>query len=60
MKKEIPKKKNGRPSKMPDPDFLINLYEKKTAPEIAVLFGVSEGTVRSWVSRLRKEYAKDE
>ena len=60
MKKEIPKKKNGRPSKMPDPDYLINLYARHTATELAVMFNVSEGTVRSWVSRLRKEYAQDE
>ena len=60
MKKEIPKKKNGRPTKRPDPDYLIKLYERHTAPELAIMFDVSESTVRSWVSRLRKEYARDE
>jgi len=60
MKREIPKKKNGRPTKRPDPEYLINLYEHYTATEIAAMFDVAESTVRSWISRLRKEYAQDE
>ena len=60
MKREIPKKKNGRPTKRPDTDYLINLYEHYTATEIASMYGVAESTVRSWISRLRKEYAQDE
>ena len=58
--KTIPNKKSGRPSNRPDPEYLLTLYEKYTAPQIAEMFHVSESTVRSWVSRLRKEYARDE
>ena len=59
MNKTIPKKKGGRPSNRPDPDYLILLYEKYTAPQIAEMYHVSVSTVRSWVSRLRKEYEQD-
>ena len=59
--KTIPKKKSGRPTNRPNPEYLLTLYTRKsTAPQIADMFGVSESTVRSWVSRLRKEYERDE
>lgn len=57
MTKTIPYKKMGRPSKRPAPEFLISLYETYTATEIGKMYDVSPDTVRSWVSRLRKEYA---
>ena len=58
MTKTIPYKKMGRPSRRPDPEFLITLYETHTATEIGKMYDVSPDTVRSWVSRLRKEYAQ--
>ena len=57
--KTIPRKKAGRPSNRPDPDYLIILYEKFSAAKIAEMYHVSASTVRSWVSRLRKEYEQD-
>ena len=54
-KEPIPYKKTGRPSKRPDPELLIALYQDHTATELAEMYDVSETTVRSWVSRLRKE-----
>lgn len=52
---EIPKKKRGPASSRPDPDELIWRYKNSTCYELAELYGVSPATVRSWVSRLRKE-----
>ncbi|MBR5583954.1 MAG: helix-turn-helix domain-containing protein [Lachnospiraceae bacterium] len=52
---EIEYKKTGRPSKMPDAQTLVMLYEHSTATQLAEMFHVSPGTVRSWICRLRKE-----
>ena len=60
MKMDIPKKKNGRPTKQPNAEVLVKLYEKHTASEIAEMYGVSNNTVYSWISRLRKDNKKDE
>lgn len=48
-------KRHGRPSKRPENKLLLQLYTKKTAPEIAEIFAVSEGTVRSWIRKARQE-----
>lgn len=48
-------KSRGRSSKRPDIDTLSALYAEKSAHEIAVLYGVSEATVRSWIARYRRE-----
>ncbi len=58
--KTIPRKKSGRPTNRPDPEELAALYEKYTAPQIGAMFHVADGTVRSWVSRLRKTYEREE
>lgn len=49
-------KKMGRPTKRPeDMKHLLELYEHFSAKQIAMFYEVSEGTVRSWVCRARKE-----
>ena len=55
MKSSKAEVKMGRPTKRPEPDFLLALYEKHKAKEIACMYDVSESTVRSWVSRVRRE-----
>lgn len=49
------KKKSGRPSKRPNPELLATLYETHTATELAEMYDVTPGTVRSWMCRIRKE-----
>lgn len=55
MKSNKEAKKMGRPTKRPEPDFLLALYAKHKAKEIAYMYGVNESTVRSWISRIKKE-----
>lgn len=55
MKSNKAEVKMGRPTKRPEPDFLLALYAKHKAKEIAYMYGVSESTVRSWISRIKKE-----
>lgn len=55
MKSSKAEVKMGRPTKRPEPDFLLALYEKHKAKEIAYMYGVNESTVRSWISRIKKE-----
>lgn len=45
----------GRPTKRPDIEVLSDLYERHTAREIAVMYGVSTATVRGWIYQYRKE-----
>lgn len=52
---EFERKKGGRPTKRPSLDMLDMLYQTMTAKEIAEQYGVKEATVRSWISRARKE-----
>lgn len=47
-------KQPGRPTKKPDDEELLKLYEDHTAPEIAAMYGVESSTVRSWISKVRK------
>lgn len=48
--------KMGRPSKLQvDEAKLIEQYGYFTAGQLAKIYGVSEGTVRSWVCRIRKK-----
>lgn len=48
--------KMGRPSKMPvDEAKLLEQYGYFTAGQLAKVYDVSEGTVRSWVCRIRKK-----
>ena len=54
------KKKNGRPSVRPDLSTLSMLYQTMTAKEIAQQYNVSESTVRSWVSRARKQQEREQ
>ena len=54
------KKKNGRPSVRPDLQTLSMLYQTMTAKEIAHQYNVSESTVRSWVSRARKQQEREQ
>ena len=54
------KKKNGRPSVRPDLATLSMLYQTMTAKEIAHQYNVSESTVRSWVSRARKQQEREQ
>ena len=54
------KKKNGRPTKRPDLQLLSMLYQTMTAKEIAQQYCVSESTVRSWVSRARKQQEREQ
>lgn len=51
----LDRKQAGRTSKRPDVDTLSKLYAEKTAHDIAVMYEVSEATVRSWILRYRKE-----
>ena len=51
---DIPKKKGGRPSKRPPDEVIVKLYKQYTSSEIAEKYGVKPGTVRSWISLLRK------
>ena len=55
MKSSKAEVKMGRPTKRPQPDFLLALYENHKAKEIAYMYGVNESTVRSWISRIKKE-----
>lgn len=48
-------KKIGRPSKKPTIEELDYLYSKKTAKEVATLYGVTEQTIRRWIREYRKE-----
>lgn len=53
-------KKGGRPSKRPSESVLDALYRENTAKEIGEMLGVSEATVRRWITNYRKEYANRE
>lgn len=55
LEKKIEKRRTGRPTKMPDGQYLLNLYGYFTAKQLSEMFSVKEGTVRSWVCRVRKE-----
>ena len=59
LKKE-PCRKGGRPSKRPSASVLDALYRENTAKEIGEMLGVSEATVRRWITNYRKEYASKE
>ena len=48
-------KRPGHPTKRPDIETLNNLYEVKSAREIAAMYGVAEVTVRAWIARYRKD-----
>jgi transposase-like protein len=54
---DIPKKRGGRPSVRPTNETLCRLYieEGKTATEIAAMYKVKPSTVRSWITKARKE-----
>lgn len=56
----IPYKKPGRPSNKPDDLRLIQMYfhEGYTSAQLAKMYGVSDSTVRTWVSNLRKAEAR--
>ncbi|WP_418751546.1 hypothetical protein [Frisingicoccus sp.] len=54
------KRKTGRPSKRPNPELLATLYENHSATELAEMYGVTPGTVRSWMCRIRKEYDNEQ
>lgn len=60
----IPCKTGGRPSKQPrtreDKEQLIALYQTHTAKEIGDMYDVNASTVRSWISRMRKEVTENE
>ena len=49
------KKLGGRPRKRPAPEDLLPRYETETSSELAKEFGVSAGTIRSWVSIMKRE-----
>lgn len=51
----LEEKKGGRPSKRPDIKTLSKLYAEKTAHDIAVMYGVADVTVRSWIARYRRD-----
>lgn len=51
----IAMKKGGRPTNRPDTETLAKLYDNMKAKEIAEKYGVSESTVRAWITRARKE-----
>lgn len=50
----IEAKKNGRPSRRPPTEVLAKMYQEHTAREIAIQYGVSVATVKSWIHRARK------
>ena len=52
-------KKGGRPTKRPTEYELAMKYSGMTALEIANEYGVSESTVRRWISEYRKKALKD-
>ena len=50
------RKKRGRPSKKPkDNALLIELYKDHTSAQIAKMYAVSPGTVRTWFTNMRRE-----
>lgn len=51
----LEKKHAGRTSKRPDIGTLSDLYSKKSAHEIAIMYGVADATVYAWVARYRKD-----
>lgn len=53
-------RKGGRPSKRPSESVLDAMYRENTAKEIGEMLGVSEATVRRWITNYRKEYASKE
>jgi transposase len=48
-------KRGGRPSKRPSEYELDMMYQTMTAKEIGEKIGVSETTVRKWITAYRKE-----
>lgn len=51
----LPVKKAAHATKRPDIETLDALYAEKSAREIAVMYGVAEPTVRSWIARYRRD-----
>lgn len=51
--------KRGRPSFCPSPEVLAQLYDCYTCQEIATIYGVPVGTVRSWIVRTRAKLRKE-
>lgn len=51
----LEEKRAGRTSRRPDIDTLSRLYAEKSAHDIAVMYGVAEATVRSWIARYRRD-----
>lgn len=57
---QIEKKKSGRPTKRPQEELLFKMYGHHTAADIAMLYDVPVGTVRSWIRYYRrKDKAKE-
>lgn len=54
----LEKNRGGRPTKRPQGEVLELLYQKHTAAEIAYLYDVPVGTVRSWIHYYRKDKKK--
>lgn len=52
------KNKGGRPTKRPDAQWLMNIYQSYTAQDIADMFDVSVNTVYSWIHRIKKAEGK--
>ncbi|MEG0771664.1 MAG: hypothetical protein RR436_07195 [Clostridia bacterium] len=48
-------KKGGRPSRKPSNAILAEQYAKMTAKELALVYDVSEFTIRNWINKARKE-----
>ena len=48
-----------RPTKRPSIEVLSDLYETHTTKQIAELYQVPEGTVKSWIYRYRQEQARE-
>ncbi len=52
--------KKGRPTKKPDVNTLNNMCKMHTVREIAIFYDVAPSTVRSWISRYRKQAEQEQ
>lgn len=48
-----------RQTKRPSIEVLSDLYSNHTTKQIAEIYQVPEGTVKSWIYRYRKEQARE-
>ena len=55
LENKLERKHTGRISKRPDIDTLSSLYAKKSAREIAAMYGVTDATVRRWIAEYRRD-----